>query len=321
MKNIGIFIEGKSDVLSTKAIDIIGFANDFSSLLNDAKLYLYILGENEEVKVPKQLKVENVNSIKFGNGLISNPKIELEKLLTDLQKKDIHYIFGIKNIALDGLLSYISFKLNIPLLGQVSSISNDGEFHVVQQKVFSGKALTESKYPKGGFVALLANSFKLKGVIDKSDFNSISVSSIISSASDTINIKQKHEISNSVSLVDAEIVVGAGRGFKDPQNWNIVDEFANQLHAATACSKPVSDLHWRPHYEHVGQTGLKIAPNLYFACGISGAIQHLAGVNGSKIIVVINSDPEAPFFQHADYGIVGDVFDILPRLTKKVSLK
>ena len=125
-------------------------------------------------------------------------------------------------------------------------------------------------------------------------------------------------ITGSIPLPDAALVVGAGRGLKDPGNWTIVEDLAKALGAATACSKPVSDLNWRPHHEHVGQTGVKISPNLYIACGISGAIQHLAGVNGSRIVVVINNDPEAPFFKHADYGIVGDVNDILPRLTKKL---
>jgi electron transfer flavoprotein alpha subunit len=125
-------------------------------------------------------------------------------------------------------------------------------------------------------------------------------------------------ITGSIPLPDAALVVSAGRGLKDPSNWTIVEDLANALGAATACSKPVSDLNWRPHHEHVGQTGVKVSPNLYIACGISGSIQHLAGVNGSRIIVVINNDPEAPFFKHADYGIVGDVNDILPRLTKKL---
>jgi hypothetical protein len=123
---------------------------------------------------------------------------------------------------------------------------------------------------------------------------------------------------NRVSLADAQIVVGAGRGLKDPTNWAIIEELASILNAATACSKPVSDLDWRPHYEHVGQTGVKIAPSVYIACGISGAIQHLAGVNSSKTIVVINNDPDAPFFTNADYGIIGDVFDIVPRLINKL---
>lgn len=119
-----------------------------------------------------------------------------------------------------------------------------------------------------------------------------------------------------LSLTDADIIVSGGRGMKGPDHWEPLLDLAHALHAATGCSKPVSDLDWRPHHEHIGQTGIKVAPNLYIACGISGAIQHLAGVNGSKVIVVINKDPEAPFFKAADYGIVGDVFDILPRLTK-----
>ena len=121
-----------------------------------------------------------------------------------------------------------------------------------------------------------------------------------------------------LSLTDADIIVSGGRGMKGPENWQPLLDLAQALGAATGCSKPVSDLDWRPHHEHIGQTGIKVAPNLYIACGISGAIQHLAGVNGSKCIVVINKDPEAPFFKAADYGIVGDVFEVLPRLTKAV---
>ena len=117
---------------------------------------------------------------------------------------------------------------------------------------------------------------------------------------------------------EAEIVVSAGRGLKGPENWGMIEDLASVLGAATACSKPVSDIGWRPHSEHVGQTGKAIAPNLYIAVGISGAIQHLAGVNGSKTIVVINNDPEAPFFKAADYGIVGDAFQVVPALTEKI---
>ena len=115
------------------------------------------------------------------------------------------------------------------------------------------------------------------------------------------------------SVLYAEIIVSAGRGLKGPENWGMVEELAELLGAATACSKPVADIGWRPHAEHVGQTGKAVAPNLYIAIGISGAIQHLAGVNSSKIIVVINNDPEAPFFKHADYGIIGDAFDVIPK--------
>ena len=119
-------------------------------------------------------------------------------------------------------------------------------------------------------------------------------------------------------MTEAEIVVSAGRGMKGPENWGMIEELAKLLHAATACSRPVADAHWRPHNEHVGQTGTAIAPTLYIAIGISGAIQHLAGVNRSKVIVVINKDPEAPFFKAADYGIVGDAFDIVPKLNEEI---
>ncbi|HNR74431.1 MAG TPA: electron transfer flavoprotein subunit alpha/FixB family protein, partial [Cyclobacteriaceae bacterium] len=121
-----------------------------------------------------------------------------------------------------------------------------------------------------------------------------------------------------VLLPEAEIVVSGGRGMKGPEHWGILEELAKTLGAATGCSKPVSDMNWRPHHEHVGQTGIKVAPQLYIAVGISGAIQHLAGVNSSKCIVVINKDPEAPFFKAADYGIVGDAFDVVPKLTAAI---
>jgi electron transfer flavoprotein alpha subunit len=121
-----------------------------------------------------------------------------------------------------------------------------------------------------------------------------------------------------VPLPEADVVVSAGRGMKDPANWGIVEDLAKALNATTACSRPVADSGWRPHHEHVGQTGIAIRPNLYIAIGISGAIQHLAGVNSSKVIVVINKDPEAPFFKAADYGVVGDLFEVVPRLTEAI---
>ena len=122
-----------------------------------------------------------------------------------------------------------------------------------------------------------------------------------------------------IPLPEAELVVSAGRGLKGPENWGMVEDLAKSLGAATACSRPVADIGWRPHHEHVGQTGVAIRPNLYIAAGISGAIQHLAGVNGSKVIVVINTDKEAPFFKAADYGVIGDAFEVIPRLTAAIA--
>ncbi|MCS7086351.1 MAG: electron transfer flavoprotein subunit alpha/FixB family protein, partial [Bacteroidia bacterium] len=130
--------------------------------------------------------------------------------------------------------------------------------------------------------------------------------------------KRIEKASDKISLTEAEVVVSAGRGLKGPENWGMIEELAETLGAATACSKPVADVHWRPHHEHVGQTGIQIAPNVYIAIGISGAIQHLAGVNASKTIIVINKDADAPFFKAADYGVVGDAFEVVPELIKAV---
>ena len=131
-----------------------------------------------------------------------------------------------------------------------------------------------------------------------------------------IQVLETDTIEGEIPLTEAERVVSAGRGMKGPDQWGIIEELAEELNAATACSRPVADVGWRPHHEHVGQTGIAIRPNLYIAIGISGAIQHLAGVNNSKVIVVINKDPEAPFFKAADYGVVADLFDVVPRLTE-----
>ena len=139
-------------------------------------------------------------------------------------------------------------------------------------------------------------------------------------ATSATTVTSVDKASDKVTIADAEVVVSAGRGLKGPENWGLIEDLADVLGAATACSKPVSDLGWRPHSEHVGQTGKPVATNLYIAIGISGAIQHLAGINSSKIKVVINTDPEAPFFKAADYGIVGDAFEVVPKLIEKLKV-
>jgi electron transfer flavoprotein alpha subunit len=138
----------------------------------------------------------------------------------------------------------------------------------------------------------------------------------VSSELSGVQVQKVERVTGKVTIADAEIVVSGGRGLKGPENWGLIENLATALGAATACSKPVSDLGWRPHSEHVGQTGKPVASNLYIAVGVSGAIQHIAGINSSKVKVVINTDPEAPFFKVADYGVVGDAFEIVPKLTE-----
>ncbi|MGY3051931.1 electron transfer flavoprotein alpha subunit [Pedobacter sp. UYEF25] len=213
-----------------------------------------------------------------------------------------------------GLAPRIAVKLKAGLAdGAVElPIVADGKF-IVKKTAFSGKAFAMTELVADNkVIALNPNAFGTKESASEVTIEDF-VANINQSDLNTV-IKEIVRATDKVSLPDAEIVVSAGRGLKGPENWGMIEELASLLGAATACSKPVSDADWRPHAEHVGQTGISISPNLYIAIGISGAIQHLAGVSSSKVIVVINKDPEAPFFKVADYGIVGDAFDIVPRL-------
>jgi len=186
---------------------------------------------------------------------------------------------------------------------------------VVKKSVFSGKAFANVNIKSDiKVISLNPNSYKVSATDGKAEINQLN----IDVREGKVTVTAVNKVKGEVPLTEAEIVVSGGRGLKGPENWGIVENLAHALHAALACSRPVADSHWRPHHEHVGQTGIQIAPNLYVALGISGAIQHLAGVNRSKTIVVINKDPEAPFFKAADYGVIGDVFDVVPKLTEEI---
>ena len=185
----------------------------------------------------------------------------------------------------------------------------------VKRRAFSGKGMMHAKAEAAGVIVTVSQN--AYGVKENAAAGSEEVKNL-SVANEDTKVLSHEQSSGQLDLKEAEVVVSAGRGMKGPENWGMVEDLANLLGAATACSKPVSDIGWRPHAEHVGQTGKAISPNLYIAIGISGAIQHLAGVNSSKTIVVINSDPEAPFFKSADYGVVGDAFQIIPELTQKI---
>lgn len=209
----------------------------------------------------------------------------------------------------------LSVRLKAGLVTGVTALPDMSKGFSVKKNVFSGKAFcTVSIKTPIRIISLNPNVFPVSHLQGSAEL----VLENIPVLPAAIAIKSVTKASGEIPLTEAEIVVSGGRGMKGPENWGPIEELAKLLHAATACSRPVADSGWRPHNEHVGQTGIAIAPNLYIAIGISGAIQHLAGVNRSKVIVVINKDPEAPFFKSADYGIVGDAFEILPRLIQAV---
>ncbi|MCC7245072.1 MAG: electron transfer flavoprotein subunit alpha/FixB family protein [Saprospiraceae bacterium] len=207
----------------------------------------------------------------------------------------------------------VAIRLDAGLVSGANALPTiSGGAFTVTKGVFSGKAIAEYAITSPiKVVSLMGNAVKPEVSGQPAHVENITTSA----AKGRIRVKSVKTQEGTVPLPEAEIVVSAGRGMKGPENWGIVEDLAKTLNATTACSRPVADSHWRPHHEHVGQTGIAIRPNLYIAIGISGAIQHLAGVNNSKVIVVINKDSEAPFFKAADYGVVGDLFEIVPRLT------
>ena len=208
----------------------------------------------------------------------------------------------------------LSAKLAAGLVSNVITHLDDPKNPIFKRQSFSSKAIESVKLKsEKAIICIKPNSFDLKesSVDCKLKENSLSLENDLSVSGKDVN-------KGKISLSEAEVIVSAGRGLKGPENWKMIEELADTLGAATACSKPVSDIGWRPHSEHVGQTGKAVAPNLYIAIGISGAIQHLAGVNSSKVMVAINTDPEAPFFKAADYGVIGDAFEVVPKLIEEL---
>lgn len=207
----------------------------------------------------------------------------------------------------------VAAKLNSGIASGVISYPDTTAGFNVRRAVFSGKAFADVDVKTAVKVlAITPNTFDL--VTNNKPANVVAADGGLSDADFVTQTIEVSRVTGKIPLTEAEIVVSGGRGLKGPENWGLIEDLAGILGAATACSKPVSDMDWRPHSEHVGQTGITIKPNLYIAVGISGAIQHLAGVSSSKVIVAINKDPEAPFFKAADYGIVGDAFDVMPKI-------
>ncbi|MFT4022516.1 MAG: electron transfer flavoprotein subunit alpha/FixB family protein [Flavihumibacter sp.] len=232
---------------------------------------------------------------------------------TDALGADIVVLSG--NVTGKAVAPRLSARLQAGLVTGAITLPDTSQGFVLKKAVFSGKAFANINIETAKkIITISPNAFSHQAGEGSAEVADLAVE--VPAAK--VKAVSSQVAGGQVALSDAEIVVSGGRGLKGPENWGMIEELAKLLGAATACSRPVADAHWRPHGEHVGQTGGAIAPNLYFAVGISGAIQHLAGVNRSKTIVVINKDPEAPFFKAADYGIVGDAFEVMPKIIDAV---
>ena len=295
-----VFLDFNKDSLKDSSKQAISFSNLFNEKVygitdvND-KDYLSTLGI---FGLDKIFIVKNLEEVKSYIDIIDNNKVDNIILSTNSRSKYIS--------------SNISVYLDMPIISNVSGVPSKSDNISVNSTIFSGKADVTINLSSKKSIFILANN-----IVDIKSFDKkVELISLNSDREDIISyeILETNNIEGDILLTEANVVVSAGRGLKGPENWSMVEDLAKILNAATACSKPVSDAGWRPHHEHVGQTGIKISPNIYFAIGISGAIQHLAGVNSSKKIIVINNDPEAPFFKSADYGIVGDAFEVVPKI-------
>ena len=256
-------------------------------------------------------KIINIDNLAFES--TSNDNIA--HIINDISnQEDSHMIIFSNTISSKSITPILANNMQAGLITNVIDFPENYSPLQIKCKAFSSKAYVkyESNYIKN-IISIIPNAIGSE-YQESGKGEIINVTYDKSKLNNNIEIINRTKQSEKISLSDADIVISAGRGLKGPENWSMIEELASTIGAATACSKPVSDMGWRPHSEHVGQTGLAINPDLYIAIGISGAIQHLAGVNSSKHIVVINTDPDAPFFQAADYGIIGDAFTVVPKL-------
>lgn len=304
-----VYIESEENKIKKASLEAVSYAKKISeSLKKDLIAVSFNLTDFSILKNYGVDKLYNISDDKlkvFEVNIYSN---NLSNLFNELEPEIIVITSSANSRYLGPILAS---KIDAAYMSNVTSLPISYSPFSVKRSCFTNKAFNETSTKKSSVVlSLSSNSYGLHE--NKSNLILEEIKGIDSNSA--LKVDSLEKLTNKVTIADADIVVSGGRGLKGPENWHLIEDLAKVLGAATACSKPVSDMGWRPHSEHVGQTGKPVASNLYIAVGISGAIQHLAGVNSSKVKVVINNDPEAPFFRSADYGIVGDAFEVLPKL-------
>ena len=310
-----VFLDQSEGHIRKSSLEAASYAAKVAELLNTNAEGIVLGTVTEDLTSLGKYGLKKIHTVK--NELLDHMDAQVfTKIIAEAAKSmDAKVIIFSNNFNGKAIAPRLSVRLKAGLVSGALAIPELSNGFVVKKNVFSGKAFANvSINTEIKIISLNPNSFSIITVD--------AVAEIVEFAANVdaakVQVTNTNKVVGEVPLSEAEIVVSGGRGLKGPENWALVTDLAKLLGAATACSRPVADINWRPHHEHVGQTGLAIAPNLYFAIGISGAIQHLAGVNRSKVIVVINKDPEAPFFKAADYGIVGDAFEVMPKIIDAV---
>jgi len=311
--SILVYTESENNKFKKSAIEALSYGKALAEKMNENVICVSINSSDfsdlkqhgaDKIIDIQNSSLENFTSKNYAEVIHQIVKTENSKVIILSSSSDSKY-----------LGAYLSGKTESAFVSNVVELPSSLNPFLVKRTCFTNKAFSTTEIKSEiKIISVSSNSF---GIIENSCDSEIKQIAIEIGSSD-FKIKNIDKQTGAVTIADADIVVSGGRGLKGPENWHLIEKLANVLGAATACSKPVSDLGWRPHSEHVGQTGKPVASNLYIAIGISGAIQHLAGINSSKIKVVINNDPEAPFFKAADYGIVGDAFEVVPELIEKL---
>lgn len=314
--SILIFLDQSDGHIKKSSFEAASYGAKLAENLNTSAEGIVLGKVSDDLAALGKYGLKKIHSIK--NEALNNfdDEVFTHVLAEAVKSVDAKVIIFSNNFNGKAIAPRLSVRLKAGLVSGAVSLPDISNSFIVKKNVFSGKAFANVSIKTDiKIISLNANAYKAseekEGAAEVVEMN-------LEIPQSRVKVKEVNKVVGEIPLAEAEIVVSGGRGLKGPENWGIITDLAKALGAATACSRPVSDSDWRPHHEHVGQTGLTVAPNLYVAIGISGAIQHLAGVNRSKTIVVINKDPEAPFFKAADYGIVGDAFDVVPKITEAV---
>lgn len=310
-----IFIDHTDGHIKKASLEALSYGSKIAEQTGDVAEAVVLGTVNEDLPSLGKHGVKKIHQVEHENLKQFDAQVYTKVIAQVAEQTGATTIIFSNNSSGRSIAPRVAVRLKAGLVSGATALPDISNGFSVKKNVFSGKAFaTVSISSPVRVIALNVNAFTIiegEGTATVAAFNA-------TVDAPKIKITGSTKTSGKVSLTEADVVVSAGRGLKGPENWAMVEELADTLGAALACSRPVADAHWRPHNEHVGQTGIAIAPNLYIAVGISGAIQHLAGVNRSKVIVVINKDPEAPFFKAADYGIVGDAFEVLPKLNSAI---
>jgi electron transfer flavoprotein alpha subunit len=309
-----VFVESAEGKIKKTSIEAVAYANALGDSVTAIALGEVESSELESLGKYGAKKVLHATDARLNQGVI---QAYASVLIKALQDENADMLILANSSLGTPVAAKVAAKTGASLATNIISLPDTSSGFAVKKSIYTGKAFAWVQLNNNKkVIAIRKNAVDVKEVGASVQVTPYQVQ--LSVADFSVKILSTEKASGEILLPEANIVVSGGRGMKGPEHWGILESLAKTLNAATGCSKPVSDMGWRPHHEHVGQTGVKVAPQLYIAVGISGAIQHLAGVNSSKCIVVINKDAEAPFFKAADYGIVGDAFEIIPKLTEAI---